>query len=104
MVAVAECCIAPRSSRGVTLDLKGDGLDADALLFGEDASRVIVTCSRGNDKAVRDAAVHAGIRATVLGKVGGDRLDLNLDGKPCINLAVSEIRTVWENGLKTVVG
>ena len=104
MVAVAECCIAPRSSRGVTLDLKGDGLDADALLFGEDASRVIVTCSPGNVTAVCDAAVHAGIRATVLGKVGGDTLDLNLDGKPCVNLAVSEIRTVWENGLKAVVG
>ncbi len=104
MVAVAECCLAPRSIRGAALDLKAEGLDADALLFGEDATRVVVTCAPANEAAVRDAAAHAGIRATILGKVGEDKLDLKLDGRPCVNLAVSEIRTVWENGLKAVVG
>ena len=104
MVAVAECCIAPRSTRGVTLNLEADGLDANALLFGEDATRVVVTCSPENEKAVRDASSLAGIRATLLGRVGGDTLAVTLDGRPCMDLAVSQIRTAWENGLKAVVG
>ena len=104
LVAVAECCIAPRSTRGVTLDLTPEGLDPDALLFGEDATRAVVTCAPAGEAAVRDAAARAGIRVTVLGKVGGDKLSVKLDGKPCMDLAVTEIRARWENGLKVVVG
>lgn len=103
LVAVAECCLAPRRTLGACLDLDPAGLETEALLFGEDASRAVVTCAPGREKAIRDAAAEAGIRSKVLGKVGGERLKITLDGGPCVDLAVAEIRDAWENGLRDVI-
>jgi phosphoribosylformylglycinamidine synthase len=66
--------------------------------------RAVVTCAPGRERAIRDAAAEAGIRSKVVGKVGGERLKVTLDGGPCVDLAVAEIRDAWENGLGTVVG
>jgi phosphoribosylformylglycinamidine synthase len=103
LVAVAECCLAPRRTMGAWLDLDPAGMDSEALLFGEDASRAVVTCAPGREKVIRDAAGEAGIRSKVVGKVGGERLRVTLDGGPCVDLAVAEIRDAWENGLRVVV-
>jgi len=104
LVAVAECCLAPRRTRGACLDLDPAGMETEGLLFGEDASRAVVTCAPGREKAVRDAAAEAGVRSKVIGKVGGDRLTVTLDGAPCLDLPVAELRKAWENGLRVVVG
>jgi phosphoribosylformylglycinamidine synthase len=104
LVAVAECCMAPRHSLGARLDLDPSGMEREALLFGEDSSRAVVTCAPGFELAIRDEAAALGVRAKVIGKVGGDRLSVLLDGQPCVDLAISELRAAWENGLKAVVG
>jgi phosphoribosylformylglycinamidine synthase subunit PurL len=104
LVAVVECCVAPRRDAGASLDLDHAGMEEDAMLFGEDATRAVVTCSPGFELAIRDAAAALGIRAKVVGKVGGDRLRVAFDGKPCLDLAVSEVRAAWEGGLNKVIG
>jgi phosphoribosylformylglycinamidine synthase len=104
LVAVAECCLAPRSDVGAKLALDSDGLRLSALLYGEDASRVVATCSRSKVDALAGAAGKAGVPMAVIGEVGGRDLVAQIDGKTVVDLPIDEIRMAWEGGLAGVVG
>jgi phosphoribosylformylglycinamidine synthase len=73
-VALAECCFGgPYSDRtlGAWIELAGSAATpAEALLFGEDTGRVIITCSRENLPELRRLAAELGIPASAAGEVG----------------------------------
>jgi phosphoribosylformylglycinamidine synthase len=74
-VALAECCILGERTRiGASVQLEGSGMRTDQLLFGEDQTRVIVSCTAGNASQVEKLAREAGIESSVIGKTGGDGL------------------------------
>jgi len=92
-VTVAESCIA-----------SGQGLDAsglaftgrlDAGLFGEAASRIVVSCAAAARGDLEALAASHDVPLTHLGVVGGDRLRLG----PHIDLPVSELARAYEEGL-----
>jgi phosphoribosylformylglycinamidine synthase len=92
-VALAECTI-----------LGGRGVDAagvpvsgrlDAALFGEEQSRIIVTCSPENAEALRSIAAAHLVPVTLLGRTGGDRFRL----AGAINISLAEITAVYEGGI-----
>ncbi len=103
-MAAAEACLAPRTDAGVRLRLASGGLDPTALLFGEDASRALVTCRPEDLPRLLEAAGRAAVPATVVGKVTPGRFTVEVDGKTLMDLAVSGIREVWSRGLDPVVG
>ncbi len=103
-VCAAECGLAPRRTLGAHLELESAGLDAAALLFGEDASRALVTCASIHQEGLLAAARQAGIQAKAVGAAGGDRLRISVDGQPSVDVPMAEIRDAWENGLGSVVG
>jgi phosphoribosylformylglycinamidine synthase II len=74
-VAVAEAAIGgPYADRslGATLDLSGygDGVAIDALLFGEDGARVVVSCRPESLERLTGLAARVGVPAFVAGEVG----------------------------------
>ncbi|MGH7524437.1 MAG: phosphoribosylformylglycinamidine synthase subunit PurL [Gemmatimonadales bacterium] len=80
-VALAECCIGgPWATRclgaEVELDQHAPGVSEEGWLFGEDAGRVIISCSPANVAALQRMAHDAGIPAHFLGLVGADDGDL----------------------------
>jgi phosphoribosylformylglycinamidine synthase len=107
--ALAECCLA--GGLGCAVDLPGAGR-ADALLFGEDASRVVVAFAAGAHAAVAARCAALGAPFTVLGSVGGDRLVVrraNPAGKPAgagllLDEPVAALRLPWEAAVPGVVG
>jgi phosphoribosylformylglycinamidine synthase len=101
-VALAECCLAPRSvGLGADLRLPGD-LRADALLFGESASRIVLSVRPEHAKRVCAIARRHGVPCTELGTVGGDRL--TLDGRTFrLSLPVERIHWAWSTGLSRSV-
>ncbi|MEJ2367061.1 MAG: phosphoribosylformylglycinamidine synthase subunit PurL [Acidobacteriota bacterium] len=103
-VALAECCLGERSRLGVTASLQARSHRLDELLFGEDASRALASCSPDIVQPVVNKAREAGIEATLVGTVGGDRFVVNVDGQRLVDLDVGRLRSTWENGLKRVVG
>jgi len=104
LVAAAECTFAPRGGKGATLSFQARGLRVDALLFGEDATRVLASCDPGAAQAVSDLARAAGLEATPVGSVGGERLVVNVDGQPMVQVEVRELRAAWETGFSAVLG
>ncbi len=83
LVALAEAAIGgpyAAGPLGATLDLAGyaDGLEPEALLYAEDAGRVVVSCDPGSTDAVAAAARRHGVPAFPAGRVSGPSAALEL--------------------------
>ena len=100
-VALAECCMADpdRPALGATLQPEAGTVAPHAFLFGEDASRIVVSFPPAHRDAVVDAAKEAGVPLEVVGTVGGDRLTV----KGLLNVPVAELSRAWRSGIPAVV-
>ena len=103
-VTLAECCF-DSGGIGAAVTLAG-GSDTGApavrlaaTLFGESASRVIVSASQTDTGDVLVRAHGAGVAAAVIGETGGDRVSLSVDDARVIDVGLSEIERTWANGL-----
>lgn len=101
-VALAECCIA--GARGADLKLQAD-FRADALLFGETQSRIVVSVAEKDVEKAMAVAQAEGVPVAVLGRTGGDRLVLDVTGTPGapasgrVELAVGELADAWRRSI-----
>ncbi|HET6272047.1 MAG TPA: phosphoribosylformylglycinamidine synthase subunit PurL [Bacteroidota bacterium] len=75
-VALAECCISSAGLLGSTVQLSSQGIRVDKLLFGEDQSRIVVTTRSEDAEKLLMQANRVGLRAEVIGTVGGNRLEI----------------------------
>jgi phosphoribosylformylglycinamidine synthase len=101
-VALAECCLTGPVRLGATIALPGD-LRADVLLFGESASRIVLSVSPETVERVQALARAQEVPCTVLGKVGGTEFTITAGG---ISLAVSvdALHDAWANSLTKLLG
>ncbi len=65
-VALAECGFA--KGIGVRVDLASSGLPAEFILFGEDASRVVLACDQTKLSRIKEIAVKYGLSLDTLGE------------------------------------
>jgi len=68
---------------------------ADALLFGESQSRIVVSVKQKNVGRLKEMADHDGVPMQVIGEVGGSRLAI----QPLIQLPVEELKEIWAGSL-----
>ena len=71
----------------------------DALLFGEDQSRIVVSCSPENFSDLRNVARKNEVPFSKLGEVGGDRLVIRRDKGSLIDISIDELGEKWQKGL-----
>ena len=95
IAAAAEMALA--SGVGASLDIPTDS-QAHALLFGEDQARYLIATSE--PQAVLDAAVAAGVPASVIGKAGGD----SLTAGGLFDVALTKIRAAHEGWMPAYMG
>jgi phosphoribosylformylglycinamidine synthase II len=87
-VALAESCITDRSAAiGATVTVADPALRMDQLLFGEDQSRVLLSCKRSNTERASAVARKHGILVTEIGETGGSRLKIG----GVVDLALAEL-------------
>ena len=95
-VALTECCVAgPGRPLGVRIELH-EMMRADALLFGESQSRIIVSVKGKNLNRLREIAEKEGAPMQVIGEVGGARFVV----QPMIRLPVEELKAIWGSALE----
>jgi phosphoribosylformylglycinamidine synthase len=76
-VTLAESCMSdPEHQVGATIQL-GEKMRADCLLFGETASRVVISCHPNHEKSLLGHFAEDGIPCRKIGVVGGDRLRMD---------------------------
>jgi len=104
-VTMAECCF-DTGGIGAEVDIpaapaKGDSRwTVPSTLFGEVPSRIIVSVAQRDAQTVLMRAADAGVPARTIGKTGGSRLKIAVDGRTAIDLAVSEAETIWSTALE----
>jgi phosphoribosylformylglycinamidine synthase len=86
---------------GARVNLASGGLPAEFALFGEDASRIVLSCDAENVSRIQQTAEKYGIPADVLGETIPERFEISLDGKVCISAAVSELSQAYETALES---
>jgi phosphoribosylformylglycinamidine synthase II len=85
---------------GMSVDLMSHGLPPEFVLFGEDASRVIISCDRDKLSAIQQVALKYGIAAELIGETVPERIEIRLDGRPVVSATVSELRGLHEGALE----
>ena len=102
-VAIAECCFSSLGKRaiGAEIELKIKDLSAEAVLFGETPSRIVVSLSEANLDKVRElAGAHP---FEVIGRVGGSELSISLPGNGGFSCSVSELQDAWRTSLGKIL-
>jgi len=99
-VALAECCFSSlgRDAVGAVVELVGD-LPAAAQLFGETPSRVVVSFDESQRTRFERIVAGAGAPFRVIGRVGGDRLRISVNGDELIAQPVAELEAAWRAAL-----
>ena len=99
-VALAELSFSSlgREAIGAQVDLAGT-LDPTSLLFSESPSRILVSFSPTDTAAIEDIARSNNIPFAILGRVGGTRLSISVNGQEAIDAEVSNLETAWQTAL-----
>jgi len=71
----------------------------DFVLFGEDPSRIVISCPPAAWKRVQELAREAGAPVVQLGAVGGERLEI----QGALSLTVKELADSWRDGIPAVL-
>jgi phosphoribosylformylglycinamidine synthase len=85
---------------GFSTRLPGQQLAPEFLLFGEDASRVVLSCDPIHLPRIKQVAEEYGVFADVLGETGSDRAEISVDGQAVISASVAELREAYEGALE----
>jgi phosphoribosylformylglycinamidine synthase II len=102
-VTVAESCF--DSSLGVDVDVAGVASDAVksrdiATLFGESASRVVVSVSAERASELLSMAAAVDVPAIRIGVVGGDRIRISVDGRRLLDESLVAAEQVWSMAIE----
>jgi phosphoribosylformylglycinamidine synthase len=101
-IALAECCF---DTGGIGAEVavratSDGGLDRlAATLFGESASRVLLSVTPRQRDAVLAAAAAAGVPAATIGRTGGSNIRISVDGAVVVDTPVAEAERTWATSL-----
>jgi phosphoribosylformylglycinamidine synthase len=106
-VTLAECCFDTGGAGAeVSIEALNVGRDSrlnDAVaLFGESASRVVVSVSPDSVTEILQRAALAGVLARVIGETGGNRLRIAVAGRTIIDVSVDDAERVWSTAIEGV--
>ena len=88
---------------GARVNLASGGLFAEFALFGEDASRILISCDPEQVARIQQVAGKHDIGAEVIGETIPDRLEISLDGKLVISAPVAELNAAYEGALESAL-
>jgi len=101
-VALAEGCVSGPVALGAAAELPGV-FRADAVLFGETASRIVVSVAPADAARLQALAAAQQVPCARLGTVGGEQLALRAAGRSC-SLPVARLHHTWSTGLSRLLG
>lgn len=104
-VALAESCISGK--KGARVELEGEGMRDDVLLFGETQSRVIVSLAKENLHMLEKIAGDRQAPVKVIGWVTDEDFIIDVvrdrETKNLINLKVWEMEEIWSRQLDSIM-
>ncbi len=96
-VALAESAFV--NGTGAQIELTSN-LFPEAILFGEWASRVVITCDSANTANIQQTARQWGVRADKIGSTIPEKLSISINGSVAVASSVSELKEAWGTALR----
>jgi phosphoribosylformylglycinamidine synthase len=104
-VTLAECCF---DTDGIGADVsiervavaEADAINLAAALFGESASRVVVSASPEAVSEVVKKAADAGVPARIIGRTGGRSLCIAVGGSVAVDVTLANAERAWSDALQ----
>jgi phosphoribosylformylglycinamidine synthase II len=100
-VALAEKAFA--KGVGARVNLASNGLPEEYVLFGEDASRIVLSCDPENVARIQQIAEKHGIAADVLGETIPEQLEMSFDARIVVSARVAELKQAYESALESTL-
>jgi phosphoribosylformylglycinamidine synthase len=103
-VAIAECCF-DSAGIGAVVDVPAAGLGApgvpelSATLFGETASRAVISVRNDDADRVLAMAAEFDMPAAVIGTTGGPRLQISVDGRVALRCSLGDAEQTWARAI-----
>jgi len=104
-VALAECCF-DSAGIGADVELEGvnvaqtDQVNIAAALFGESATRVVVSTAEAGVPKVLAMASACGVPARRIGRTGGEVLRIGVAGRTAVEMSLKEAERMWASALE----
>ena len=100
-VTIAESCFDTGGiGAEVSLDAPGGTLHREAALFGESASRVVISVATDDVTTVMDRAAAAKVPVRVIGRTGGNLLRIAVAGEIVVDVPVAEAEQLWSTAIE----
>jgi phosphoribosylformylglycinamidine synthase len=100
-VAIAESCF--RHEIGAEVRLPDGPEPIEIALFGEQASRVLVSCVPGNRQTIQQLASSHSLKTEFLGRTGGTQVIIQRGPVDAVSVYVSDIKNVWAGALESAL-
>ena len=105
-VTVAECCF--ETPFGVVIEVPSAGdvptaFRVAATLFGESASRVVVSVRPEHGDRLQALAREFEVPVAIIGVTGGARITLRVDGIEAVDMPLREAETRWLTTIETLM-
>ena len=102
-MTLAECCIG--TPLGADVDISGaesstPGLGDIATLFGESASRVVVSVAAVREADLLALAAREAVPARRIGLVGGSRIRVSIAGRRVLDEPLNEAEHTWATAIE----
>ncbi|HZC22947.1 MAG TPA: phosphoribosylformylglycinamidine synthase subunit PurL [Candidatus Binatia bacterium] len=88
---------------GARVNLASGGLFAEFALFGEDASRIVISCDQTKVARIKEVASKHHVTADVIGETTPDKLEISLDGKVVVSSTVKDLNASYESALQSAL-
>jgi len=88
---------------GARVSLASGGLFAEFVLFGEDSSRILISCDPANLSRIKEVAGKHGVSAVQVGETIPEKLEISLDGRTVVSSAISELSQAYESALQSAL-
>src|SRR5207248_2473018 len=99
-VALAESAFV--KGIGAKVSLNSD-IAAEIDLFGENASRILLSCDPNKTATIKQIAVEFGLSAEKIGGTSGDQLAISINGHPVIAAKVADLKQSWSGALQSAL-
>jgi len=100
-VTLAECAFA--MGIGFQVNLPALDFPAESVLFGEDASRIIVSCDFKHLGRIKSIASEFGLSSEQIGSTVSEQAEIRLDGKVAVSSTISELRNAYEGVIERIL-
>jgi phosphoribosylformylglycinamidine synthase len=88
---------------GARVNLPSDSLFKEFVLFGENPSRIVISCDANNVARVKELSQKHGVTADVIGETFPGRLEIAIDGRMVVSSSLEELNEAYESALQAAL-